>query len=68
MSLLSRLRAAARQAAEITIEYGGGDAAELSALAQHMAERENCTAECTTLPDRPRVLSVRFVRCVAPSC
>jgi len=68
MSLLSRLRAAARQATETTIEYAGGDPAEVFALVQHMAKRENCTAECTTFPDRPCVLGVRFVRCVAPSC
>ncbi len=63
MSLLFRLRAAARQAADITIEYGGGDPVELIALARQIGERENCTADCTTQPDRPHVLSVRFARC-----
>ena len=63
MSLLFRLRAAARQAADITIEYGGGDPVELIALAQQIGKRENCTADCTTQPDRPHILSVRFARC-----
>ena len=63
MSLLFRLRAAACQAAEITIEYGGGDPVELVALAQQIGRRENCIAHCTTPPDRPHVLSIRFARC-----
>ena len=62
MSLLFRLRAAARQATEITIDYGGGDPVELIALARQIGERENCTADCTTPPDRPHVLNVRFAR------
>ena len=62
MSLLFELRAAARQATEITIEYGGGDPVELVALAEQIGKRENCTVECTTPPDRPLVLSVRFAR------
>jgi hypothetical protein len=63
MSLLFRLRAAARQATDVTIEYGGGDPVELITLARQIGERENCTADCTTPPDRPHVLNVRFVRC-----
>jgi hypothetical protein len=63
MSLLFRLRAAARQAADITIEFGGSDPVELIALARQIGERENCTADCTTPPDRPHVLCVRFARC-----
>ena len=63
MSLLFRLRDAARQAADITIEYGGGDPVELIALARQIGERENCTADCKTLPDRPQALNVRFARC-----
>jgi hypothetical protein len=62
MSLLFRLRAAARQATEITIEHGG-DPVELIALARQIGERENCIADCTTPPDRPHVLNVRFARC-----
>jgi hypothetical protein len=61
--LLFRLRAAAREAADVTIEYGGGDPVELVALARQIGERENCTADCTTPPDRPHVLSIRFARC-----
>ena len=63
MSLLFRLRAAARQGADITIEYGGADPVELIAVARQIGERENCTVDCTTLPDRPHVLSIRFARC-----
>jgi hypothetical protein len=63
MSLLFQLRAAARQATEITIDYGGSDPVELIALARQIGERENCTADCTTPPDRPHALSVRFARC-----
>lgn len=63
MSLLFRLRAAARQAADITIEFGGGDPVELIALARQIGERENCTADCTTPPDRPHVFNVHFARC-----
>jgi hypothetical protein len=62
MSLLFELRDAARQAAEVTIEYGGGDPVELVALAEQIGQRENCIVECTTPPDRPHVLSVRFAR------
>ena len=63
MSLLFRLRAAARQATEITIDYGGGDPSELVSLARQIGERENCTADCAMPPDRPHVLSVHFARC-----
>ena len=65
MSLLFELRAAARQATEITIEYGGGDPVELVALAEQIGQRENCIVECTAPPDRPHVLSVRFARRIA---
>ena len=64
MSLLCRLRAAARQATEVTIEYGGGDPVELVALVQKIGEREHCAVECTTPPGRSHVLIVRFARCV----
>jgi hypothetical protein len=40
MSLISRLRVAARQAGETTIEYGADDPAELVALAQQIAAHE----------------------------
>ena len=65
MSLLSRLRAAAREATETAVEFAGDDPAELVALARHIAAREGCTAECEARPapaDRPRLLSVRFAR------
>lgn len=64
MSLLCRLRAAAHQATELTIEYDGGDPVELVALAEQIGQRERCTVVCMTPPDCPRVLSIRFVRCV----
>jgi hypothetical protein len=63
MSLLFQLRAAARQATEVTIEYGGGDPSELVSLARQIGKRENCTVDCTTPADRPQVLSIRFARC-----
>jgi len=62
MSLLFELRAAARQTTEIIIEYGGGDPVELVALAEQIGLRENCIVDCTTPPDRPHVLSVRFAQ------
>ena len=67
MSLMSRLRAAARAATEATIEFDGGDPAELVALAQRIAARENRSAECSVPPDRPGVLVVRFTGPARPS-
>ncbi len=60
--IMSRLRIGAYQAGEATIEYGGGDPAELVALIQHIAARENCTAECAEVPDQHGLLSVAFKR------
>jgi len=62
MSLISRLRAAARQTAEIEIEHGDSDPAELVALIREIAEREGRMAECVPQPHRLGVLTVRFVR------
>ena len=62
MSLLFELRAAARQATEITIEYSGGDPVELVALAEQIGQRENCIVDRTTPPGRPHILSVCFAR------
>jgi hypothetical protein len=67
MSLMSRLRAAARSAAEATIEFGGGDPAELVALAERIGAREDRSAECAVLPGSPGVLVVRFTGPVRPS-
>ena len=61
-SLLSRLRMAAYQAAETTIEYGGGDATELVALVEQVAALENCTAECTQVLDCRSLLQIQFKR------
>ncbi len=61
-SILSRLRSGANQAAETTVEYGGGDPTELVALVQHIAARENCTAECAEVPDQHGLLKVAFRR------
>jgi hypothetical protein len=61
-SLISRLRAAAREAGEVEVEHGGGDAVELAALARAIAGREGRTAECAAHPLRPDVLTVRFRR------
>lgn len=60
MSLMSRLRGAARSAGEVEIEFGGGDPAELVALAERIAAREGRAAECAVPENRPRVLVVRF--------
>jgi hypothetical protein len=68
MSLISRLRLAASQAAETTIEYGADDPAELVALAEQIAAHENCTAECTVLPNQPHLLRVRFKRRISNQC
>ena len=59
------LRRAATQGAEVAVEYGGGDPAELVALAHHVAERVNSAAECSIAPDRPGVLRVWFTKRVA---
>jgi hypothetical protein len=40
MSLLFQLRAAARQATEITIDYGGGDPSELVSRPANRRARE----------------------------
>lgn len=60
MSLMSRLRAAARSATEATIEFDRDDPSELVALAERIGAREGRSAECVVSPDRPGVLVVRF--------
>ncbi len=67
MSLMSRLRDAARSATEATIEFEGGDPADLVALAERIGAREGRTAECAVHPDRPGVLVVRFKPSVRPA-
>jgi len=62
MSLFSQLRSAANQAAETEIPYAGGDPAELVAVADLIAARENCSAECIVIPGQPHRLKVRFRR------
>ncbi len=61
-SLLSRLCMGAYQAAEITIEYGGGDATELVASVEQVAALEHCTTECTRVRDCRNLLQIRFKR------
>ena len=65
--MLSRLRVAARDAAEVMVEYGGPDPAELIALAQQIGARENASVKCTKDAGQPGVLSIRFRRIVAAS-
>ncbi len=67
MSLMSRLRAAARSATEATVEFEGDDPSELVALAERIGAREGRTAECAVPPDRPGVLVVRFKPPVRPA-
>ena len=67
MSLMSRLRHAARSAEEARIEFEGDDPAELVALAECIGAREGRTAECVVPPDRPGVLVVRFKPSVRPA-
>ena len=62
MPLLSLLRLAARRAEEVVIDYGGGDPAELIALAEQVGEREGRLVACAVHPGRPGTLAVRFRR------
>ena len=67
MSLMSRLRHAARSAEEAAIEFAGDDPTELIALAERIGAREGRAAECAVPPDRPGVLVVRFKPPVRPA-
>jgi hypothetical protein len=66
-SVMSRLRCAAVNATEVMIAYHGDDPVELVALAQQIGALENCTAECTKVPARPRMLKVRYHRAAGGS-
>jgi hypothetical protein len=67
MSLMSRLRHAARSAEEARIEFEGDDPTELAALAERIGAREGRSAECAVPPDRPGVLVVSFKPSVLPA-
>lgn len=62
MLLMSRLRAAAREADLLSIAYGGGDSSELVALVSQIADRERCTIDYTVVPSSPGVITVHFRR------
>jgi hypothetical protein len=49
MLLMSRIRAAAREADHLSFTYGGGDTSELVALVSQIADREHCTINYTVV-------------------
>lgn len=67
MSLMSRLRHAARSAGEATVEFDRDDPSELVALADRIGAREGRAAECAVPPNRPGILVVRFKPPVHPA-
>ena len=60
--LLTTLKHAASKADRVTIEYGGGDPAELLALAAAVGAHAGCAVEWAADPDRPGALTVCFRR------
>ncbi len=62
MPLLTALKLAAGKADRVTIEYGGGDPAELVALAQAVGAQAGCAVEWAADPDRPGALTLCFRR------
>jgi hypothetical protein len=62
MLLMSRLRAAAREADHLSFTYGGGDSSELVALVSQIADRERCTFDYTVVRSSPGVFTVHFLR------
>ena len=68
MSLMSRLRHAARSAEEATIEFEGrGTTPPNSSPSPSASACKGRTAECVVPPDRPGVLVVRFKPSVRPA-
>ncbi len=62
MSILAQLRDAARSATETEVQFSGGDPAELIAVINEIAARENCTAVCTVSSKGSHFLKVCFRR------
>jgi hypothetical protein len=62
MLLMSKLRAAAREADHLSFTYGGGDSSELAALVSQIANRERCTIDYTVVRSSPGVFTVHFLR------
>jgi hypothetical protein len=62
MLLMSRLRAAAREADHLSFTYGGGDSSELVALVSQIAGRERCTIDYTVVRSSTGVITVHFQR------